>query len=342
MTERSSFQEVIEQTASEWIVRRANPEFSAAERAQLEAWLNQSAVHAEAFTRLQKAWSVFDRARQPRFGDEILVDLARRRRARRLRSRMAIGFAVLAVVAGLVTTRSLSKVAPEMSDRMSLVAWSVRKLPDGSIVELNRDAQIQVQFDGVGRVVTLDRGEAYFRVEKDPSRPFKVRAGGVDVVAVGTVFSVQVQKSAVEVVVTEGRVAVQNKGAAPADSVVNSAPLPATTFVDAGNKASVVTGDGKHESVTTVSAMTPEALNRRLAWRAVLTEFEEMRLADAVSLINQANRVQIVLADPSIGLLSVGGSFRSDNPGGFVAIVAASFDLRVDRRGDEEIVLTRK
>jgi len=39
--------------------------------------------------------------------------------------------------------------------------------------------------------VTVEEGEALFEVAKDPHRPFVVRAGGSEVRAQGTVFSVR-------------------------------------------------------------------------------------------------------------------------------------------------------
>ena len=81
-------------------------------------------------------------------------------------------------------------------------------LADGSIVELNRDSEVLPQFTRTERRVILLKGEAHFSVTKDPTRPFIVRAGHVDVRAVGTAFNVLVQSDAVQVSVTEGKVRV--------------------------------------------------------------------------------------------------------------------------------------
>lgn len=64
-------------------------------------------------------------------------------------------------------------------------------LPDGSKVILNSESKIEYQagFNSTERLILLD-GEAFFEVTKDESKPFRVEAGGVSVVALGTSFVV--------------------------------------------------------------------------------------------------------------------------------------------------------
>lgn len=65
-------------------------------------------------------------------------------------------------------------------------------LSDNTEVYLNADSHMDypVAFGAKERVVTLV-GEAMFKVAKDPSRPFIVKSGNVDVLALGTEFDVR-------------------------------------------------------------------------------------------------------------------------------------------------------
>src|SRR5690606_23248529 len=63
-------------------------------------------------------------------------------------------------------------------------------LADGSAVTLNSASEIRVDFSASHRQIDLLRGEALFDVARDVRRPFVVAADGVEVVAVGTSFSV--------------------------------------------------------------------------------------------------------------------------------------------------------
>lgn len=64
-------------------------------------------------------------------------------------------------------------------------------LDDGTRHALNTVTSVKVNFTRGGRSVSIEDGEALFEVAKDPHRPFVVRVGGNDVVALGTVVSVR-------------------------------------------------------------------------------------------------------------------------------------------------------
>lgn len=84
------------------------------------------------------------------------------------------------------------------------------QLADGSRVWLNAETRLRypVAFAGTERRVELT-GEAYFEVSKDATRPFIVRANGVDVQVLGTSFNVAAYGAEVVTTLVEGRVAVE-------------------------------------------------------------------------------------------------------------------------------------
>ena len=55
----------IEQQAALWLVRREEPEWTAADEAMLAAWLEESMAHKAAFWRLEFGWREADRIRGP-------------------------------------------------------------------------------------------------------------------------------------------------------------------------------------------------------------------------------------------------------------------------------------
>lgn len=84
-------------------------------------------------------------------------------------------------------------------------------LSDGSHVWLNSGSSITypVAFTGIDRKVKVD-GEAYFEVAHDPSKPFIVSNGDVDVQVLGTHFNVNAysDETAIEVTLLQGEVRV--------------------------------------------------------------------------------------------------------------------------------------
>lgn len=327
----------IEREAADWVTR-CDAGLTAAEQRLFQDWLAGDPRRAEQYTRLSAAWSVLDRAQEQGAASTILEGLegrAHRRRTRRKVLGVAAGFGLLALIGaswrghepGPASTRPVPAV---------MAAETVRKLPDGSIVELNTGAEIAVLYESAERKVRLVRGEAHFRVEPDSGRPFIVEAGGVAVRAVGTAFTVQLQEAAVEVVVAEGKVVVANGGA----NSTQAAAEPA--LVTAGNRVVVVSSPLPEAPVApAVQAMSAAELTERLAWRIPRLEFNGTNLAEAVATMNRHNRLQILLAEPVVGQVRVSGTFRSDNPEGFVRLIEATLGLRAESRAPHEIVLYR-
>lgn len=328
---------VVEATASDWLLRRDAGLAPAAE-GELQCWLAVDPRHRDAFTRLERTWAVFDRAEMKGLAGSIVTRLeVRARRRRSLRRGLSAAAAIAIVATGLGLWL---RPVPAPVTAIEVAFEPVRKLPDGSIVELNTGADIAVQYEAGVRRVRLLKGEAHFRVEKDVARPFIVEARGIEVRAVGTAFTVQLQSEKVEVVVTEGRVSVEPEAAGlpPADGGIT---VPAPTLVAAGHSIlvdlSVRTGAPPH-----VAPMTGAQLDERLAWRIPRLEFGGMELGQAIGLMNRQNRLQITLGDDGIRRLRISGTFRSDNPEGFVRIVEGTFNLEAERRSDNEIVLRKK
>jgi transmembrane sensor len=82
------------------------------------------------------------------------------------------------------------------------------RLKDGSVVTLGASSAMTVTYGPTRRTVFLERGEARFRVQHDPLRPFTVFAALGSVTAVGTVFDVHRYSDRVLVTVSEGAVQV--------------------------------------------------------------------------------------------------------------------------------------
>jgi transmembrane sensor len=210
-------------------------------------------------------------------------------------------------------------------------------LSDGSTVELTTGTRIELDFTPEHRRVRLLNGQAHFAVTKNASRPFIVTAAGVDVRAVGTAFAVKVGAENVEVVVTEGRVAV---GSQPVLAAPDNDLRP-VAYLDAGNSAIVpVPGEAQAAAIPTVVTLSPGELQEQTAWRAPRLRFTDISLAQAVALFNERNALRIEIGDAVVSAQRLNGDFRSDNIEGFVSLLELNFGIRAERRSDR-IVLFR-
>jgi transmembrane sensor len=318
------------QTAAEWLVRRDRG-FTASEQDEFMQWLAADPRHGEWFALHRNTVADFTALTQwrPEHSDEPNPDLL----APSSRRRHWLMPTALAVAASVVLAILWWRPAPRTPAGTDGPELQRRLLEDGSSVELNWGAVVNVTFTAQERRATLVSGEAYFTVAKNPARPFIVRVGRVEVRAVGTAFSVRLDPSAVEVLVTEGKVGVQQR-----DAAIDAGPG-TDTFIDAGQVATVSLTTGEPPQVT---AATPVQISQHHTWQPQLLDFSSAPLAIAVGEFNRRNRVQFELADPELAAMPIVASIRSDNVEGFAQFLAAAPGVQVERRDPTTIVVRRK
>lgn len=333
----------LEEGAARWVWKRDRG-LTPAEQDEFSQWLASDPRHGPEFARLQSHWSRTHAVAdwRPEHGAKPNPDLLEpkeRKQTRRLAWFFTGSLAAAAAIAiGFFIARpQRNSISPAGQSTASVPLVSKieqRRLDDGSLVELNHGSIISVYFTPSERRVTLERGEAHFTVNGNPSRPFIVSAQGISVRAVGTAFDVRMDAAAVEVLVTEGRVQVRSSAAA-----AESPGVPAVSLVESGHRAIVsLSPAAPPPRVVTVS---PEEVDRLLAWQPRLLDFTSAPLSAIVTEFNRHNSMQLVIADPSLGSLRISASFPSDNVDGFVRLLEAGFGVKSERRGDSEIVLRK-
>ena len=271
----------------------------------------------------------------------------RRRRVRRL---SLAGGSMLALMA-LLWVWQRSAVAPSepMETGRALVSSPERQtLPDGSVIEFKPGASVTVDFSPALRRVVLDRGEAHFQVAKNPSRPFVVVARGVEVRAVGTAFSVGLEPTRVEVLVTEGQVAVEAAPSVAAAIVSAPAPESETLPLAVASSPSVMVKAGERVTVDTSTTqkilpaaltVAAEEMNDRLAWRVPWLEMNATPLSEIIPAFNLHSGSRLSYADPRLGRLTLSGTLRADNVTVLLQILDTSYGVVAERGADGAIVL---
>ncbi|MBL9216608.1 MAG: FecR domain-containing protein [Opitutaceae bacterium] len=331
------------EAAADWAIRR-QAGLDAGEAEAFRRWLAADPRHAD---RLADAEATLARLRRPK---ELgvagaLLDELRRRQAVRRRN-FAAGAATLAVAAALVVALPHFRSAPAAPPTVAadgpatvLPRPDLQVLPDGSVVQLNAGAEYEVRFTPALRRVELARGEALFTVTKDPSRPFVVRAAGVEVRAIGTEFSVRHGQAGIDVLVTAGQVAVAraDPSGAPPDGTT---PAPEPILVAAGGRVSVPLAAGA-ERITPAVPVSPGEIDRALAWRNQRIEFSATPLAEAIAQFNRVNHIQFILADPAMSSVQISGIFWKNSPESFARLLEMSLGITAEHPSPERIVLRR-
>jgi transmembrane sensor len=351
---RPSDNEAIEATAAAWLAERDDG-LTPAREAEFARWRDAHPHHAAAVTRLESAWTALQQLRDfrpeaQRHPDrDLLRASGMRSRRARLVSFPAIATAALAAAFVLVAAwwfdgRRSEKSRVEFATTVD--GYERVALEDGSLLELNSNSAIRVNFTPGERRVHLVHGEVHFTVAKNRARPFFVEAGGIAVRAVGTAFNVRLGAGDVEVLVTEGKVEVgQERTArgsrgneAGAGNVRTSLVTPAATPVEAGHKVVIFTSAA---TAPLIEKVGPEAVREALAWQGPRLVFVDTPLADAIAQFNRRNPVQLELADAELGALPIGGSFRAENVDAFVRLLESGGDIASARPDTSRVVLRK-
>lgn len=335
--------DAIREQAASWTVRRDRG-LSAAESVEFELWLAADPRHAAAMQRAETTWAVLDRI--PESVAAPVVAGATRRRSFWRPVAIGAGLAAAAAIAMLLwfgrkpgdapaaIVTALATTTTNAADRARQLT-----LADGSVVELNRDSEIAELFTPTERRVKLVRGEAHFSVTKDPARPFVVRADHVDVRAVGTAFNVHLESAAVEVLVTEGVVKLDPSADGASRQVPAAAVIPS---LNPGQRAVVALAPEAPEVAVVVTTVSQEEIARTLAWQEPLLRLSGATLAEVAGNFERRTGRRVVLADPAMGRLRLGGRFRADDVEGFASVLAATLDIEVEHAADGALVLRKK
>lgn len=318
----------IEEKAAAWLARR-DADGDVAQFSEFNAWLADSPRHRSAYLRLAAAWERSLRLKrlkpeQAGIDPDLLAPEPRHRAMWLLPLSLAAAFVLAAAVIFLVPWRGTIY-------RTEIGGFSRVVLNDGSVLSLNTDTELRVDFTKKKREVELVRGEAQFNVAHDQTRPFEVRASGRLVRAVGTAFDVRLYHGeAMEVLVTDGRVAL-------VDVALSSRAAGAE--ISPANISAGETAMATNKRVTLRRVSAAEAA-RRLAWQAGELSFKGETLAEAVSEFNRYARKKLLVDDPSIAALQIGGNFHTSDVDTFVTALNRSFGIIATIGGDGTVRLT--
>lgn len=190
------------------------------------------------------------------------------------------------------------------------------QLDDGSTVQLNTDTLVRVKFSGRERRIELVRGQAYFDVAHETARPFLVKAGAMEVRAVGTRFDVRSDPSRASVALAQGRVQVRQDDGARASWTL--APGQALVLAPGASNAGPIPAD--------IAEVT--------GWMRNEITFHDVPLSEAVAEMNRYSRAKITLAAGAPAKARISGVFTPGDQEAFVAAVTSSFGLESRRAPD--------
>lgn len=304
----------IDNQALGWLRMQSERELDADERAAFDAWLEADTRHKGAYVRalvidhaISQAVSDQDvRPGEDRYGlrSDGYGNAKASRRAWLKYGAFAAGFAILGVGVSLQSRDRVTTLATSRGEFKRVA------LADTSIADMSSDSRLEVRFTTARRRIDLLKGEAWFEVAKDKSKPFVVAAAGVEVRAVGTAFGVRRFPEGAEVLVTEGTVEVWTGRA----------------------RARLVAGERSflpYNAAQITVARQPQEIQRKLAWRDGNLQFTRQTLDEAVADFNRYSARKIIIGSPALGSERIFGQYRIDAPEQFAKDIGAYLNVPV-------------
>lgn len=351
MADRAQPNSAILHEAASWLAQIDNDELSAEDKLALAEWMHRSPVHAVELRKMSALWGEVDQtideaiaqSRSSKIkGFSFLASIIRVKPA-------YVYASVVLVILGLLSFNLIPNIVHQDSTnpqyvRLAPLIYSVDKgerltktLQDGSIVHMNTDSVVEVNYTAEYRQLNLIRGEVLFDVKKDPRRPFQVLAKGKITEAIGTKFIIRIDHDDVAVTVTEGRVKL---GVVKSNHAVEVLDLPKgissnkLIYLDAGQSASVI------EDTLKVAELEPVVLERKTAWLDDEFVFSGESLAHVVDEISRYNNVDINIA-PELRSKPIGGRFRTTDVDRILEALELSEGIKVSRSADGAIYLSQ-
>jgi len=354
-----SFDTGLSGEASAWFALMQDAQVSSRDRARFAEWLSQSSRHVDEYLAIASLWRSIDQSDAAQLSAQELIALAREDGASNVielpraatttvgqpslpqRSAwtalrawaLAMGFAALLVGGGFATDRWMhgARYSTATGEQTSFT------LDDGSIVRLNTQSSVRVRLTDSAREVTLTAGEAMFEVAKDPSRPFRVRAGETTVEALGTVFNVYRATHETTVTVLEGRVRLTTE---PGDGREAKGKFATGSAV---RTAELAPRERAHvSSVGIVAREHDVSADEAGAWMERRLVFNVEPLCRVVEQFNRYNDRRLQVIDPELGRMEISGNFHANDPDSLVQFLVRTESVATSTGSDGVLQLFRK
>lgn len=234
---------------------------------------------------------------------EKVIPIRKKSQGKRVRLLLAaaaaitILFAVRSVFFYNSTPDPLKTESEKVEEINSVLTFNGKQLihlPDGSTIILNDKSSItydQNDFNNKTREVTLS-GEAYFDIKRNEKKPFIVHTGKVNTKVLGTAFNINAYNTSIKVTVTRGKVQVGDL------KRVYGIITPNQQIVV--NKSTLVYEQNNVNAATAVE------------WKSNYLILDDLNMKDAVALISQKYKVQILLSNEKIRNCRITASFLNE------------------------------
>ncbi|RYY03635.1 MAG: FecR family protein [Gammaproteobacteria bacterium] len=332
--------EHINNQAREWFTLMQSGSASEVEKLELQEWLQASSAHQQAYGDYELIWqdlgnlhakeiAALKRSVKPSFVEILQNGVAAFFSGLRnftLSSQRGIAFASVAI---LIAGALFFVLQPEklVTQDFATATGEIKHftLEDGSEITLGAKSELKAWATTKERHVVLLQGQAFFKVAKNPQRPFWVDAGATKIRVVGTQFDVRRGSDRTRVAVLEGIVNVSN---AESSKSSNLSPVVLT----AGQQVTRLNA-GKFEAVNSISVSELES------WRNGRLIYLRASLADVVADANRYFSNSITLGSKDLADLKVTAAVSTNQIDALADMLASSLPVEIQKDSQNNILI---
>lgn len=295
--------------AAQWLARA---DLGTLDEAAFEQWRAADPRHALAFAR------VADAAQKATFAGQDGRAATHEFQVSR-RAAVAAGLGVLALGGGALVAGKVSA-----RDRATTPVGGTQRivLPRAGDLILNTDSAASWRRDRQGLSLWLERGEAALDLT-DGAGPVHLRGkrGGARLGPGPGRYNARLREDLLDLTILRGQAVVDETGGGEAIQ----------------KPSALLLGSGE----PLVRVLSDQDIAETLAWRDGAILFVDEPLPAAVVEYNRHLVRKLIIADPRLKDLHVGGRFDADDPRGFLRALETAMDVQVSM-SDREILLYRK
>lgn len=309
----------VEAAAAAWLREKHFESWTDARQSVFDAWISASSAHRVAYIRLEAAWAKTERTNALYHPMRSAAEKSERTWTKQLMTAAALTVALaVSLVAWMYPSRPEEKVFATSIGGRETVSFA-----DGSQIDLNTNTVLRTRISATSRLVSLEKGEAFFRIKHDASHPFVALVAGHRVTDLGTKFLIRNEPNRLEVALVEGRARFDTQDGKARPISVELMP------------GDVVVSKNNEMSLTRKAA---PAMARELGWRHGVLIFDNTKLVDAAAEFNRYSKTKLVIAEPAVSALKINGTFQVDNLEAFAETTQDALGLKLEHRTNMIVV----
>lgn len=300
------------------------------ERQLVEVWINRSIANKKQYEDFKTIW---EKSKQLAAVSSVNENLAWQRFKARIDQpkqraivkkmnpvkwwRVAALFVIM-TGAGYLGYKLLSEKPVQNIVVASGLTTKTDTLPDGSIVTLNKNSELDYpsKFKGQTRTIRL-KGEAFFNVTPNTEKPFIINVNDITVRVVGTSFNVRSVDGVTEVIVETGVVQVIRK-----NKMVELRPNEKTKVAD---KDSLIVKDKVQDKLYNYYRSKQFVCDNTPLWKFV-------------EVLNEAYGANIIIENPKLRGLLLTAPFDNESLDRILDVIHETFDITVIKEKDRIIL----